>query len=203
MKGLYLITDPLLLDTETKLLDAVEQVLQAGVKFIQYRDKPASPEQKLVRAKRIVELCNQHQAFCIINDSVDLAKAAKAHGVHVGQSDDALTYAKQQLPQNSIIGVTCHNDINLAQEAQNKGASYVAFGRFFHSETKPKALPAQLDIIPLAKKKISIPIVAIGGINAHNSAQVISAGADAIAVIHGVFGQNNFTEAAETLIHQF
>ena len=203
ISGIYAITDPNLLSTETQLLSAVDDALSQGVRIIQYRDKTASNDQKLARAKLIKQLCDQYQAVSIINDSLELAIASNAHGVHLGQTDGSIEEARKQLKASSIIGVTCHDDLALAQQAEKAGADYVAFGRFFPSETKPHAKPADIRCLVEAKTHLSIPIVAIGGINPHNMSQIIDAGADSLAVIHAIFGQPNTKAAASELVTRF
>jgi thiamine-phosphate pyrophosphorylase len=191
ISGIYAITDPNLLTTPTQLLTAVDAALSEGVRIIQYRDKSASAQEKLERARAIVKLCAQYNALSIINDSIELAIASHASGVHLGQTDGCIRTAKQQLPSESIIGVTCHNNVSLALKAQAQGASYAAFGRFFPSNTKPHAKPADISCLVEAKQQLSIPVVAIGGITQHNMPQLINAGADCIAVIDSIFGSNN------------
>ncbi|GAA3944668.1 thiamine phosphate synthase [Litoribacillus peritrichatus] len=203
ISGIYAITDPNLLTSEQQLLDGVAQALAAGVSIIQYRDKQATQAQKLFRAKAITELCNQHQAKCIINDSLSLALAANAHGVHLGQTDGSIAQARAALPNDAIVGVTCHDDLQLAIKAQNEGASYVAFGRFFPSNTKPQAKPAKISVLFEAKQQLSIPVVAIGGINQHNIDQIIRTGVDSIAIIDAIFGQNDIRHSAQQLVHEF
>jgi len=139
----------------------------------------------------------------IINDNVQLAKQVSADGVHLGKEDNNISQARKQLGKTAIIGISCYNQIQRAIEAEQQGADYIAFGRFFPSKTKPHATAADPQIIIQAKQKISIPIVAIGGITAENANTVISAGADSIAVINGVFAQKNITNAVKDLAELF
>lgn len=203
ISGIYAITDPKLLTTEAALLDAVDTALAEGVRIIQYRDKLATNDQKLERAKAIHQLCKTYNALSIINDSVDLMMASGSDGVHLGQTDGASDLSHLTLSRDKILGVTCHDDLELARIAERFGASYAAFGRFYPSKTKPQAKPAQIDRLIEAKQHLSIPIVAIGGINAHNMSPLINAGADAIAVIDALFGQSDIQQAANTLVTTF
>ncbi len=203
VSGIYAITNPALMPTEQLLLASIDEALSSGVKIIQYRDKHATADQKLDRAKAITQLCQQYQAKCIINDSLELTLASNAHGVHLGQSDGSISLARKELSASKIIGVTCHNDIQLAISAQTQGADYVAFGRFYASHTKPNAKPAKIEVLFEAKQHLSIPVVAIGGINQHNIKPIIHAGANAVAVIHAIFGQNDIRSAAQQLVSEF
>ncbi|MCR6652140.1 MAG: thiamine phosphate synthase [Cellvibrionaceae bacterium] len=196
---LYAITDPLLLPGD-RLYEAVAQALAAGVKLVQLRDKTASDEQLTQQARRLVALCNEWKAFCVINDRVDIALASEAQGVHLGQGDGSAAKARQVLGDRAIIGVTCHSDLTLARRAQEEGASYVAFGRFFSSNTKPLAGAATLDVLQQAAAEIALPVVAIGGIRADNMAPLIQAGAQTLAVCHSLFGHEDTASAAATLM---
>lgn len=194
--GLYAITDPYLIPDE-RLIEACEAVLEGGCRLLQYRDKQASPQQKYNRASALRALCDRYNAVFIINDDIALAKQARADGVHLGQSDANITIARQALGNDAIIGITCHNDITLAQQAQNAGANYAAFGRFFPSKTKPHASSATLDVITQAKCALDIPIVAIGGITLDNVSQVVNHGADCVAVVEGLFASSNLVTRAQ------
>ena len=181
--GLYAITH-----TENQSIDAIlaqtHAVLRGGAKMVQYRDK--KPIDALMLAKEFVQLCHRFQVPLIINDNVELALAAGADGVHLGESDDSIQQARLQLGGNAIIGMSCYNNTDRAVYAQRQGANYVAFGRFFASSTKPLAAPAQLETLTKAKKIIGIPVVAIGGILPENGRDLIHAGADILAVIGGL-----------------
>lgn len=203
ISGIYAITDPNLLTSKAALIEAVDNALSQGVNVIQYRDKLTSPNQKLERAKAICKLCQKYQAVSIINDSLELMIASNADGVHLGQTDGAINLARLDIPAHKIVGITCHNDVTLALSAEQQGASYVAFGRFYPSNTKPHAKPAKIETLIEAKQQLSIPVVAIGGINAHNMSPLINAGADCIAVIDAIFGQDDTPKAANTLVSTF
>lgn len=182
--GLYAITQ-----TEHKsikrIIAEVEEVIVGGAVAVQYRDK--NPKDALLLAKELVKICHQYQVPLIINDDVELAATADADGVHLGNEDGSVFQARQRLGQRAIIGVSCYDSVEAALEAQQQGADYVAFGRFFPSSSKPLASPAHLSTLQEAKQVITIPIVAIGGILPENGAQLLSAGADLLAVIGGLF----------------
>lgn len=187
LSGLYAITDSHLLTHDTSLLEAVEQTLAAGTQLVQYRNKSASTDTRYRQARALQQLCRQHNARLIINDSPELAHATGADGVHLGQSDGSPAAARVLLGPQAIIGVTCHSNLQLAIKARKAGADYVAFGAMFASLTKPQAKLASLDLITQAKATLSCPIVAIGGISVDNAPQIIQAGADMLAVVQALF----------------
>jgi thiamine-phosphate pyrophosphorylase len=191
IKGLYAIT-PDIRDTQL-LLNKVKKVLVGGVALIQYRDKISTASEKIFRAKAIHKLCLQHNTPLVINDDPELALASHAEGVHLGQSDGSIHLARKLLGEKAIIGITCHHDVSLAITAELQDADYIAFGRFFNSSTKPGTPLATTDTIINAKKKLHIPIVAIGGITVNNAKPIIDAGANFIAVVDGLFSEKNTT----------
>jgi len=195
LKGLYIITDDSL--SGASLLDHVQQALVGGARLVQYRNKGDSDVVREHTARAILELCREQRVPLLINDDVKLARKIGADGVHLGQSDTRLVEARQQLGAGAIIGVTCHASLELAKQAQENGASYVAFGRFFPSKTKPDAPAANPSLLIDAKQQLSVPICAIGGITPDNASLLIENGADLIAVIHGVFGQADIESAAK------
>ncbi|KZX61513.1 thiamine phosphate synthase [Alcanivorax sp. HI0033] len=184
--GLYAITDPALIP-DRQLLPAAEAALRGGARLLQYRDKTATPAQRRHRASQLQTLCRQYGALFLVNDDPALAADIEADGVHIGQSDGGIARARQRLGPGKIIGVTCHGDLILAEQAAEAGADYVAFGRFFPSRTKPQAPPADSAILQQARKRLAIPLVAIGGIDAENGGRLLEQGADALAVIHALF----------------
>lgn len=202
LRGLYAITGGQMA-TETDLAQQVEQALKGGSKLVQYRDKTSDRLRRLTEAKELLDLCRRHSACLIINDDVELATAVGADGVHLGRDDADISSARSQLGQAAIIGVSCYNRLDLAIAAQDAGVDYAAFGRFFPSNTKPQAVHAKPELLTEAKKALHIPIVAIGGITPENSAALIEAGADMLAVIHGLFGQQDVRAVAEQFNQQF
>ncbi|QKI89472.1 thiamine phosphate synthase [Thiomicrorhabdus xiamenensis] len=205
IQGLYAITDPSLCPND-QLLAKVEAAIQGGAKVLQYRDKTQSTEVQIKMASRLVTLCRQHNVCFIINDDIQLAKTVQADGVHLGKDDSAIESARETLGQNAIIGISCYNSLQRAQQMQQAGADYVAFGRFFPSRSKPQAPQADLQTLIQAREQLEIPIVAIGGINRNNAHQVIGSGADSVAVIQGVFAhetQTAITEASRQISTQF
>lgn len=185
--GLYGVTDSQLQPDDRILLETVEQALMGGMKVLQYRDKSLDRGKRLRQAGALKVLCHQHQALLIINDDVELAMDVEADGVHLGQQDESLKAARERLGDYAIIGITCGNSLEKAQAAVDQGASYVAFGRFFPSRTKPDAEPAEVSILPEARDRFDLPVIAIGGITVDNAPEVIHAGADMVAVINNLF----------------
>jgi thiamine-phosphate pyrophosphorylase len=197
LAGLYVITDPALSEARgMDVIDMVAQAIDGGARLVQYRAKGVDAAQRRQQAQDIAALCRERQVLFLVNDDVALAEAVNADGVHLGQSDVSLAAARAQLGAQAIIGVSCHGDLALSQNAAAQGADYVAFGRFFPSHTKPEAPPASIEVLEQARRSLSLPIAAIGGVTADNGAALIAAGADMLAVIHGVFGQNDIRAAA-------
>ena len=174
----------------------VGQAVQGGVRILQYRDKGPDPSRRAWEVTDLVNLCHTLGVPLIVNDDVALAHQTGAGGVHLGRDDPGVAQAREILGEQAIIGVSCYNRLEQAIEAQQAGADYVAFGRFFPSVTKPDAVRAGAGLLREASRRLSIPIIAIGGITPENGASLIEAGADALAVVHGVFGQDDITAAA-------
>ncbi|MFJ7884357.1 thiamine phosphate synthase [Pseudomonas sp. NPDC096917] len=191
LRGLYAITDSQLL--AGKFLQYVEAALDGGLTLLQYRDKSNDENRRLREAETLKRLCERYKAHLIINDDAELA-ARLGVGVHLGQTDGPLTPARALLGRQAIIGSTCHDRIDLAEQAAKEGATYVAFGRFFTSSTKPGAVPASLDVIEQARSRLNLPICVIGGITLDNAAPLVERGADLLAVVHGLFGADSTQE---------
>jgi thiamine-phosphate pyrophosphorylase len=187
ISGLYAVTQ-----TENKtaeqIVEDVSAAIRGGVKVLQYRDK--NPIDSYAIAQELLKICRRHNIPLLINDDIELAIKVKADGVHLGKDDSDLKVARQRLGKNAIIGVSCYNSLERALAAQTNGATYVAFGRFFPSNSKPLASPTDIQILHKAKREITIPIVAIGGIMPENGGQLLKAGADLLAVIGGIFDKN-------------
>ncbi|NQD95224.1 thiamine phosphate synthase [Pseudomonas sp. CrR25] len=186
LHGLYAITDSQLL-AGGKLLPYVEAALKGGATLLQYRDKSSDEARRLREAEALRELCARYGAALIINDDAELA-ARLGVGLHLGQGDGSLAAARALLGRQAIIGGTCHAQLELAEQAAKEGASYVAFGRFFDSTTKPGAPAANLDLLDAAKKCLQLPVVAIGGVSLETAPGLIARGANMVAVIHALFG---------------
>ncbi|WP_433885413.1 thiamine phosphate synthase [Pseudomonas vranovensis] len=191
LRGLYAITDSQLL--AGKFLPYVEAALEGGVTLLQYRDKSQDDSRRLREAEALAKLCERYKTQLIINDDAELA-ARLGVGVHLGQTDGPLTPARTLLGRNAIIGSTCHAQLDLAEQAAREGASYVAFGRFFNSVTKPGVPAADIALLEQARTRIKLPICVIGGITLDNAAPLVAHGASLLAVIHGLFGADSTQE---------
>jgi thiamine-phosphate pyrophosphorylase len=195
LRGLYAITDERL-SPPGRLLSDVEAALRGGARLIQHRAKSRVPSHE-EEARALLALCHRYGVPLIINDDVALARRIGADGVHLGREDGSLAEARAALGAEAIVGISCYNQLERALEASAAGASYVAFGRFFPSRTKPEAEPAEPALLRKARARISLPLVAIGGITPENAHLLLAAGADVLAVIHGVFGQPDPEVAAQ------
>lgn len=182
--GLYIVTDSSLCPLSEEAM--VAAALKGGAKVIQYREKEASTLDMVETARRLRTLTTAHDAILIVNDRIDVALAAAADGVHLGQDDMPYEAARGMLGEKAIIGITAHT-VGEALEAQQMGADYVGLSPIFPTDTKADAGPAAgLAFVEEAANTIRIPKVAIGGINETNMKQVLAAGADCVAMISAV-----------------
>ncbi|MCQ9424612.1 thiamine phosphate synthase [Pseudomonas sp. LJDD11] len=188
LRGLYAITDGQLL--AGRFLAYVEAALDGGVTLLQYRDKSQDESRRLREASELLKLCERYKTQLIINDDAELA-ARLGVGAHLGQTDGSLSGARALLGHQAIVGATCHGRLELAEQAKADGASYVAFGRFFNSLTKPDAPAVPLQLLEQVRAKINLPIAVIGGITLDNAAPLIEHGADLLAVVNGLFGADS------------
>lgn len=190
LSGLYVIT------AAQTSLDDVAAAIRGGATIVQYRDKSADSSKRLREAGALRQLCADSGVCFIVNDDIALAASVEADGVHVGREDAAVTSARERLGDRVIIGVSCYNEFARAEAAAGAGADYIAFGAFFGSPTKPQAPRATPDLLLRAKRELSLPVVAIGGITPQNGASLLAAGADMLAVISAVFSQPDITGAS-------
>jgi thiamine-phosphate pyrophosphorylase len=183
-RGLYAITPD---EADTARLSArVETVLAAGAQWLQYRNKAADAALRREQAQALLAVCRRHRAPLIVNDDWRLAAEIGADGAHLGEDDGELDAARKALGAGAIVGASCYDRIELARSAAAHGASYVAFGAFFPSPTKPQARRASPQLLAQAAA-LALPRVAIGGITPDNARSLVDAGADLLAVISGVF----------------
>jgi thiamine-phosphate pyrophosphorylase len=160
----------------------LDQVLKSKkVSFFQLRLKKETNKNKISIGKKIKKICKKNKVKFLINDDPLLAKKINADGCHLGQKDMHILKARKIL-KNKIIGITCHNSINLAKKAIKKGANYLAFGAFYSSQTKKIKYKTNLKILNLAKKITNTPIVAIGGINLSNYKKLLLNKANFLAI---------------------
>jgi len=198
LTGLYVIIDTETLGFKGEV-DAARKAIKGGAKVIQLRDKQHSKGELLTVAKELADSCRKSNVLFIVNDYLDIALASEADGVHVGQDDLPLSVIRRELPVDRIIGLSASTPAQ-ARKAEAEGADYVAVGSIFPSPTKPKAAVLGLERLRQIRKAISIPIVAIGGINRHNIGEIVKAGADSTAVISAVLNQKDMQSAARQLV---
>ncbi len=185
MKDLHNISFYFITDNELTQKNEIEQVISAikgGANIIQYRDKKSPKDQIIETASEIKKICDENNTIFIVNDYADVASIVNADGLHIGQDDMAYEQARELL-KDKIIGVSIDNT-KFAIKAEMMGANYLGVGPIFGTTTKKDAgLPIGVEVIAEIKKVVSIPIIAIGGINAVNVDRVIEAGADSVAAI--------------------
>jgi thiamine-phosphate pyrophosphorylase len=170
----------------------LDQVLSSKkVSFFQLRLKKETYIKKISIGKKIKKICKKHKVKFIINDEPALAKKLNADGFHLGQKDMKILKARKIL-KNKIIGVTCHNSINLAKKAIKDKVDYLAFGAFYSSQTKKVKYKASIKILNLAKKITNIPIIAIGGINLNNYKKLLLNKANFLAISSYIWNNKKY-----------
>ena len=186
MRGLYLITND---DPIELLLAKLEGAMATyEVAMLQYRRKKVAQEDQAYEIEYMKHLCAQYKIPFVINDDLEMA-VKYGVGVHLGQDDGSIADAAAQLPQGVLIGCSCNNSLELAEQAIAEGANYVAFGAIYATDTKPEAGNIGLETLKQAKAQLNVPICAIGGLTVENSDVVITAGADLCAVISDILGR--------------
>lgn len=195
IRGLYAVTPDT--DDTAQLTANVEAALLGGAALLQYRNKSADPDLRMRQTHALQALCRKYDVPLIINDHLELVTAVDAAGLHLGKDDTLLSDARASIGPVKLLGASCYNRLEDAVAAVRAGADYVAFGSFFPSAVKPGAVHASPAVLREAKKKLGVPVVAIGGITQDNAAQLIAAGADAVAVISAVFGAPDVRVAAQ------
>lgn len=203
LSGFYAITSESLCADGTRLIGGIEAAILGGARLIQYRDKQAPSALRRRQAVLLTNLCRRLGARLIINDDPQLAADIGADGVHLGKTDISIADARALLGAEAVVGVSCGASLERARQAAAQGASYLAFGRFHASLTKPDAPQAALSVLRMAREELRLPLCAIGGITPNNAAPLIAAGADLIAAVEGVFGTSNIRQAAEAYARLF
>jgi thiamine-phosphate pyrophosphorylase len=179
------------------LSDMVKRVLDAGVTFIQYREKGKTRRVICEEAAGIRELTRSYDAVFVVNDHADIALAVEADGVHLGQDDLPLKEARKIMGKR-IVGISTHSR-EQAKEAEAGGADYIGFGPIFQTTTKDAGAPKGIDILKTIKQNVSIPVVAIGGIGIESVSDVMSSGADCVAVATAIC-RGDITANARTFV---
>ncbi len=196
---LYLVTDRALAGGRP-LEEVVERSLMGGVTVVQLREKDSSAREFLRMALRLKEILSRRKVPLIINDRLDIALASGAQGVHVGQDDLECSVVREIVGDRFIIGVSV-STVAEALQAEAQGADYLGVSPIFETPTKPDTPPATgLEGLGRIRSAVRLPLVAIGGIRAHNAAQVIQNGADGIAVVSALMSAADPEKAAQELI---
>lgn len=196
IKGLYVITAQA---NDRTHIDVAREALDAGAKIIQYREKNKSFEDMVTDCFLINEFCKEHDATFIVNDSIKLALAADADGVHLGQMDDSVLKAKEML-EGRLIGLSITSLADL-KKVNHKNVDYLGVGPIFETPTKEDATPAiGLDGLKKIRSKTKLPIIAVGGINKTNCIDIYKAGINGIAVISAISFARNIKEATKEMI---
>ncbi len=192
---LYLITPPAL-DPST-FADILAAALDAGdVACVQLRLKNIAEDALRCASDILMPIAQSRDVAFILNDRADLAAKFGCDGVHIGQEDTPYREARRLLGPDRIVGVTCHDDRDLAMDAAEAGADYVAFGAFFPSNTKETKHRPEPEILRWWSEVMTVPVVAIGGITPENCAPLVAAGADFLAVSGSVWGHPEGPAAA-------
>lgn len=194
--SLYLVTDRELLG-ERVLENCIELAIQGGVTLVQLREKSLSTLKFLQLAMRVKEITSRYHIPLIINDRLDIALAVDADGLHVGQDDLPMLKARELFP-NKLIGVSA-STLPEALLAQQQGADYLGVGAVYRTTTKTDAPEVSLDQLALIKQSVSIPVVAIGGINGTNLRQVMGTGIDGVSVVSAILAQGDILKATKML----
>jgi len=197
LKGLYLVLDAMALKGRDEL-EVAAAAIRGGAKTIQLRDKQRSKSELLTMARRLRDLCGEKGALFIVNDHLDIALAVNADGLHLGQDDLPLAEARRILPIDMLVGCSTHSTAE-AVRSQANGADYVAVGSIYPTTSKEKFKLVGLDTLRRTRSKVSVPLIAIGGVNHSNVQGVMKAGADSAAVISAVLGADDVEKAARRL----
>lgn len=202
IQGLYAIIDNSI-RSDLSNIEIAKRVLAGGARILQVRGKGLSSKELLNQSREIRKLTREAGATFIVNDRADIALLSDADGVHLGQDDLPISEARKILGRGKLIGISTHN-IEQALKAEQEGADYIGFGPVFGTKTKADAEEAKgIEALKEVKKKVSIPVIAIGGINLENLKEVIAAGADGVAVISAIVKAENIEETTKRFIEAF
>lgn len=197
LNGLYLVLDVMALGGRDEV-EAAAAAVRGGARIIQLRDKHRGKADVLATARKLRSLCAEKGVLFVVNDHLDIALAVRADGLHLGQDDLPPAEARRILPLDMLIGCSTHSTAE-AVRAQAAGADYVALGSIYPTTSKERYRLVGLETLRRTRSRVSVPLVAIGGINDTNVREVIKAGADAVAVISAVLGADDVERAARKL----
>ena len=193
----YMVTDSEL--SKDGIFSDVDDALRAGCKIVQYREKNKSTEDMIDEAKKLKKICDGKAVF-LVDDRFDVALAVDADGVHIGKEDMPFKTVKKLLGKDKIIGMTVHN-LEEAFKAEELGADYIGLAPIFKTDTKKDAHKScGIEMIKKIRKKVNLPIVAVGGIDKKNVKEVIYAGADSVVSIKAVLMSDNIYNEINDLI---
>ena len=195
--SLYLVTDRKFLE-ERDFVQSIEQAIQGGVTLVQLREKLLPTKKFLQLAAEVKEITSRYKIPLIINDRLDIALAVDADGLHVGQDDLPMLKAREILGSNKIIGVSV-STLTEALLAQQQGADYLGVGAVFSTSTKTDASEVSLGQLEFIKKSVTIPVVAIGGINSANLQRVMATGIDGVSVVSAILAEKDILMASRQL----
>lgn len=195
---LYAVTDRAWL-RKNSIASQVEQAIKGGVTFIQLREKKLSYEEFLSEAKQIKKITDAYQVPFVINDNVKVAIACDADGIHIGQGDMPVAKARKMIGNEKILGVSAQT-VQQAIKAEQDGADYLGVGAVFTTSTKLDADALSIETLRDICNSVSIPVVAIGGINENNILQLSGTGIDGVAVVSAIFAKDDITQASLELL---
>jgi len=201
LTGLYAIIDSQSLGGR-RHIEVAEELIRGGAKLIQFRDKSRDKSERLSITQQLKDLCSRHDVLFIVNDYIGLALATDADGLHLGQKDLPVLVARRLLSIDKLIGCSV-NTVEQALTAQSEGADYIAVGSIYPTSSKKGAMVVGLERLRQIKQAVSLPLVAIGGINKDNVAEVLDAGADSVAVISAILKAEDVEEATRQIIAAF
>lgn len=195
---LYAVTDRYWLKENESLIDVTEKAIKGGATFIQLREKDLPKDKILEEAYALRKLCSKYSIPFVLDDDVDIAKKVNADGVHVGQSDMAAKYAREILGDSAIIGVSAQT-VEQAIKAEKDGADYLGVGAVFPTSSKDDAEDVDHETLKKICESVSIPVIAIGGINKENIEKLSNTGICGIAVISAIFAEKDIEKATLNL----
>ena len=201
LTGLYAIIDSQALKGRSHT-EVARQLIRGGAKAIQLRDKLHGKKELLPIAQQLNTLCAEHDVLFIVNDYLDLALAVDADGLHLGQHDLPISVARKLLPIDKILGCSA-TTVDQATAAESDGADYIAAGSIYPTSSKETAEVIGLERLRQIRQVVSLPLIAIGGINKDNVAEVVDAGADSVAVISAILQAEDIEEAGRQIIATF
>ncbi len=200
---LYLITDRHQIQKGHQLLQVVEELLQAGVRMIQLREKDLSAAELYPQAKELRSLTHKYNSLLLINDRIDLAQAIGADGVHLGGHSLPVKIARQILGANALIGASTHSAME-AESAQKQGADFITFGPVFFTPSKAQfGVPLGIESLQTICKTCNIPVYALGGIKANNTRETLQAGAHGVAMISALLSSPEPIQAYQQITASF